>query len=173
MQRHGLIGIEKICCKFPIALHISDSTLHFLQCPSGRPPWAEKTASATPPFHPPAAQGFPKEYLSASHLYLILLSDVATDCSSFITYPTDKVKHFCKKAKNFGFIVDFCRGCGRLGQPLGSGRQMLRPSHFFMHLFTSILHIHCIQYTIPFSYRKLLNKNIHFLCMVHKNPLPI
>ena len=118
---------KKICCKFPIALHISDSTLHFLQCPSGRPPWAEKTASATPPFHPPAAQGFSKEYLSALHLYLILLSDVAPDCSSFITYPTDKVKHFCKKAENFGFIVDFCKGCGRLGQPWAPADKCFAP----------------------------------------------
>ena len=70
-------------CRFPevlpIALHIRDSTLHFLQCPSSFFPWAEKATSATPPFPPPAAHGsIGRGYSSSLHLYLpYLLSDVS------------------------------------------------------------------------------------------------
>lgn len=48
---------HKTYAQVPIALHIRDSTLHLLQCPSSLSPWAGKTTSATPPFSPLAAHG--------------------------------------------------------------------------------------------------------------------
>lgn len=101
-KAHGILhrkhtAIREIC-PIPIALHIRDSTLHLLQCPSNSPPWAEKITSAMPPFHPPAAHGF---FGGCTHRHRasILSSwlSLSLNLLLFIPYPNRKVKHFRKK----------------------------------------------------------------------------
>ena len=57
---------------FPIALHISDSTLHILQCPSRIPHSGRRYSFGNAAFPPSAAHGSLKGYSSESHLYLCL-----------------------------------------------------------------------------------------------------
>ena len=78
---------------YPIALHIRDSTLHFLQCPSRRPTGQGKRLrrhSLSPSCRP----GISSEgYSSAPRLYLVIVRQSPT-YSSFIPYHNMKVKPF-------------------------------------------------------------------------------
>lgn len=111
-KAHGILhrkhtAIREIC-PIPIALHIRDSTLHLLQCPSNLPPWAEKITSAMPPFHPPAAHGF---FGGCTHRHRasILSSwlSLSLNLLLFIPYPNGKVKCFRKKDSILLFFVEY------------------------------------------------------------------
>ena len=143
----------------PIALHIRDSTLHFLQCPSSFFPWAEKATSATPPFPllPPTALLGEDTHRHCTSIFLICCLTFPSDYPSFITYRSTKVKPFCKKEQVLRFFVDFCaktRANGFSADTFLLLHRQYTPPLFFIHIFARILHKLCIQYT----YTQLLSE---------------
>lgn len=131
---------HKTYVQIPIALHIRDSTLHLLQCPSSLSPWAGKTTSATPPFSPPAAHSRIGEdtHRHCASIFLICCLTFPSDYSSFITYPEHKVKPFCKKEQVLRFFVDFCVKTGANGfsrDTCALFRRQCSTPLFFIHIF--------------------------------------
>lgn len=84
---------------FPIALHIRDSTLHFLQCPSRRPPGQGKRLrrhSLSPSCRPRQKNQKGTHRRRASILFIVRPSPTY---SSFIPYCGRKVKLFLQKTQ--------------------------------------------------------------------------